>query len=51
MRALELLAEGAAVTRVAFALGYDSVRVFIAPFKQTLGGHTVVLLQSRRDER
>lgn len=37
MRALELLAEGQAVTSVALDLGYDSVSAFIALFKRTLG--------------
>jgi len=37
MRALELLAEGEAVTTVALDLGYDSVSAFIALFKRTLG--------------
>lgn len=37
MRALELLAEGQAVTVVALDLGYDSVSAFIALFKRTLG--------------
>lgn len=37
MRALELLAEGAPVTAVAFDLGYDSVSAFIALFKRMLG--------------
>ena len=37
MRALELLAEGEAVTNVALDLGYDSVSAFIALFKRTLG--------------
>ncbi len=37
MRALELLAEGAAVTGVALDLGYDSVSAFIALFRRTLG--------------
>ncbi len=36
MRALELLAEGEAVTTVALDLGYDSVSAFIALFKRTL---------------
>lgn len=35
MRALELLADGAAVTTVAIDLGYDSVSAFIALFKRT----------------
>ncbi|WP_183030127.1 AraC family transcriptional regulator [Altericroceibacterium spongiae] len=37
MRALEMVAEGEAVTNVAFDLGYDSVSAFIALFKRTLG--------------
>lgn len=37
MRALELLADGAAVTTVALDLGYDSVSAFIALFKRLLG--------------
>lgn len=37
MRALEMLAEGEAVTSVALDLGYDSVSAFIALFKRTLG--------------
>lgn len=37
MRALELLAEGQAVTTVALDLGYDSVSAFIALFRRTLG--------------
>ncbi|WP_114395062.1 AraC family transcriptional regulator [Oleisolibacter albus] len=37
MRALELLADGAPVTNVAFDLGYDSVSAFIALFKRMLG--------------
>lgn len=37
MRALELLAEGRAVTTVALDLGYDSVSAFIALFKRVLG--------------
>ncbi|WP_026782999.1 AraC family transcriptional regulator [Pleomorphomonas koreensis] len=37
MRALEMLAEGQAVTNVALDLGYDSVSAFIALFKRTLG--------------
>jgi AraC-like DNA-binding protein len=37
MRALELLAKGAAVTSVALDLGYDSVSAFIALFKRVLG--------------
>jgi AraC-like DNA-binding protein len=37
MRALEMLAEGQAVTVVALDLGYDSVSAFIALFKRTLG--------------
>ncbi|WP_370673680.1 helix-turn-helix transcriptional regulator [Pleomorphomonas sp. PLEO] len=37
MRALELLAEGQAVTIVALDLGYDSLSAFIALFKRTLG--------------
>ncbi|WP_395398257.1 helix-turn-helix domain-containing protein [Novosphingobium sp. BL-8A] len=36
MRALEMLAEGAAVTTVALDLGYDSVSGFIAMFKRIL---------------
>ncbi len=35
MRALELLADGTAVTTVAIDLGYDSVSAFIALFKRT----------------
>jgi len=37
MRALEMLAEGRAVTTVALDLGYDSVSAFIAFFKRALG--------------
>lgn len=37
MRALEMLAEGQAVTTVAIDLGYDSVSAFISLFKRTLG--------------
>lgn len=37
MRALEMLADGEAVTNVALDLGYDSVSAFIALFKRTLG--------------
>lgn len=37
MRALELLADGAAVTTVALDLGYESVSAFIALFKRLLG--------------
>ncbi|AOR80247.1 AraC family transcriptional regulator [Novosphingobium resinovorum] len=37
MRALEMLAEGGAVTTVALDLGYDSVSAFIAMFKRMLG--------------
>ncbi len=37
MRALELLADGTAVTTVALDLGYDSVSAFIALFKRLLG--------------
>lgn len=37
IRALEMLAEGQAVTMVALDLGYDSVSAFIALFKRTLG--------------
>lgn len=37
MRALEMLAEGRAVTTVAMDLGYDSVSAFIAFFKRALG--------------
>ena len=37
MRALEVLAEGSAVTTVALDLGYDSVSAFIAFFKRSFG--------------
>ncbi len=37
MRALEMLAEGRAVTTVALDLGYDSVSAFIALFRRSLG--------------
>ena len=37
MRALEMLAEGSAVTTVALDMGYDSVSAFIALFKRALG--------------
>jgi AraC-like DNA-binding protein len=37
MRALEMLAEGRAVTTVALDLGYDSVSAFIAFFKRSFG--------------
>jgi AraC-like DNA-binding protein len=37
IRALELLADGAAVTSIAIELGYASVSAFIARFKLTLG--------------
>ncbi len=37
LRALERLAAGDAVTRVAVELGYDSPSAFIAMFKRTLG--------------
>lgn len=37
MRALEMLAEGASVTAIAFDLGYASVSGFIARFRQSFG--------------
>jgi len=37
MRALELLAAGAAVTTVALDVGYDNVSAFIAVFRRTFG--------------
>ena len=37
MRALEMLAAGAAVTTVALDLGYDNVSAFIAMFKREHG--------------
>ena len=37
MRALEMLAAGDAVTRVAIDLGYDNVSAFIAMFRRALG--------------
>jgi len=37
MRAMELLAGGAAVTSTAIDLGYDSLSAFIAMFRKTLG--------------
>ncbi|MFL9888621.1 helix-turn-helix transcriptional regulator [Paraburkholderia agricolaris] len=37
LRALELLAEGRAVTVVAFELGYDNVSAFIDMFRRSLG--------------
>lgn len=37
LRALELLAAGAAVTTVALELGYDNVSAFIAMFRRTFG--------------
>ncbi len=37
MRALELLAEGTAVTSIALELGYDSLSAFIAMFKRHFG--------------
>ena len=37
IRALELLAEGTAVTEVALAVGFDSPSSFIAMFRRSLG--------------
>lgn len=37
LRAIELLAEGAAVTTIAIDLGYDNVSAFIAMFRRTIG--------------
>lgn len=45
-RALELLAEGQAVTSVALDLGYDSPSAFIAMFRRTLGASPTRYLPS-----
>ena len=37
IRALEMLADGAAVTSIAFDLGYASVSGFIARFRRSFG--------------
>lgn len=37
MRAIELLAQGVAVTTIAIDLGYDNVSSFIAMFRRTIG--------------
>jgi len=37
MRALEMLASGAAVTTIALDLGYENVSAFIAMFRRTFG--------------
>ena len=37
IRALEMLADGHAVTSIAFDLGYSSVSGFIALFRRTFG--------------
>lgn len=37
LRAIELLADGAAVTTVAMDLGYDNVSAFISMFRRTMG--------------
>jgi AraC-like DNA-binding protein len=37
LRALDILAEGAAVTTVALDLGYSSISAFIALFRRTFG--------------